>query len=68
MKCQQYVFLLTSDQLDPPAALSLRLGAALHRTMCRHCRAFTHNDRLLMQAVAEQQAQWLQSLKPPDKS
>ena len=46
MKCKEYVFKLTSGQLDD-APLDERLQAKLHVTMCKYCRAFTRNDRKL---------------------
>lgn len=46
MRCREYIFLLTSEQL-PSAALPVRLTAGLHRTICRRCRAFTANDAQL---------------------
>jgi hypothetical protein len=43
MKCKEYIFKLTSGQLQE-ADLSDRFWAAQHRMACRHCRAFTRND------------------------
>jgi hypothetical protein len=44
MKCKEYIFKLTSGQLQE-AALGERLWAAQHRMVCTNCRAFTRNDR-----------------------
>ncbi|MCA0175981.1 MAG: hypothetical protein LCH73_06790 [Proteobacteria bacterium] len=46
MRCREYIFLLTSEQL-PAAALPVRLTAGWHRVICRRCRAFTANDARL---------------------
>lgn len=46
MRCREYIYLLTSEQL-PGAALPVRLTAGLHRAICRRCRAFTANDAQL---------------------
>jgi hypothetical protein len=44
IKCQQYIFQLTSGQLDEAGPLG-QLQAFQHRLICRHCRAFTRNNR-----------------------
>ena len=67
MKCREYIFLLTSEQLEQARA-SMTLAAQWHRLMCRHCRAFTHNDQRLLDALARQQAAELQDLSPPGRS
>lgn len=46
MKCREYIFLLTSGQLQEASA-ALRMEARMHRLMCRKCRAFTRNDSRL---------------------
>jgi hypothetical protein len=46
MKCKAYIFQLTSGQLAQ-APLATRMEAQAHRLMCRHCRAFTSNDKAL---------------------
>lgn len=46
MSCKTYVFKLSSGQLQQ-ARLGERMWAAQHRLMCRACRAFTRNDRVL---------------------
>ncbi len=53
MKCRQYIFLLTSDQL-PDAGPGLRLQARWHHLICSNCRVFTKKDAALMQAVKAQ--------------
>lgn len=55
MKCKEYVFKLTSGQLDD-APLEERLQAKLHRMMCKRCRAFTHNDQKLDAVLADYKA------------
>ncbi|MFT3859237.1 MAG: hypothetical protein QM742_17615 [Aquabacterium sp.] len=55
MKCRQYIFKLTSGQLDE-AGLAERLDATRHRWSCRHCRAFTRNDAQLARILADYQA------------
>lgn len=46
MKCKQYIFLLTSGQLQE-ASRGVRLEAAMHRMLCRYCRTFARNDARL---------------------
>jgi hypothetical protein len=53
--CREYIFLLTSGQLDD-ARWDLKLRATQHRLSCRRCRAFTHNDEALDRILAEQKA------------
>lgn len=55
MKCRQYIFKLSSGQLDE-AGLAERLEATRHRWSCRHCRAFTRNDAQLNRILADYQA------------
>lgn len=51
MKCREFIFLLTSGQLeDAPAPR--RLEAGLHRLMCRKCRSFARNDAQLDRLLA----------------
>lgn len=67
MNCQQYLFKLTSGQLqDAPA--SERMQAALHRLVCRHCRDFSHNDAMLDQALGAWRARLQEAppAAPPD--
>lgn len=52
MRCKEYTFLLSSGQLTE-APLGTRLAGAAHRLMCRHCRAFTANDRVLSEVLAQ---------------
>jgi hypothetical protein len=67
MRCREYIFLLTSDQLQE-AGTALALQARLHRLVCRHCRAFTRNDQQLLAALAQQRQNDLLALTPPGKS
>lgn len=56
MTCQDYIFKLTSGQLEEAGTVE-RLWAVQHRLMCSRCRAFTRNDQRLddiMQAYKEQ--------------
>ena len=66
MKCREYIFLLTSDQLTQ-ASYPKALDAGLHRWVCRRCRQFTHNDELLLKLLALQREAEQQQLSPPDK-
>lgn len=52
MRCREYIFLLTSEQLTG-AALPTRLSAGYHRLICRRCKAFTANDARLDSLVRE---------------
>lgn len=47
MNCREYIFKLSSGQLQEEASASDQMGAALHRLICRPCRSFTHNDAAL---------------------
>ena len=67
MRCREYIFLLTSDQLQE-AGTALALQARLHRLVCRHCKAFTRNDQQLLAALAQQRQNDLLALTPPGKS
>ncbi len=46
MKCREYIFKLTSGQLDQATAFE-RFLALQHRMMCGRCRSFTKNDAQL---------------------
>ena len=46
MKCRQYLFKLTSGQLDE-ATPGERMQARLHLLICSRCRGFTRNDAAL---------------------
>ncbi|MCH2242664.1 hypothetical protein [uncultured Aquabacterium sp.] len=63
MKCQRYVFLLSSGQLTE-APLASRLEASAHRWMCHRCRAFTRNNDTLDHIMAAQRDRLMQ----PDSS
>lgn len=63
MNCKQYVFSLTSGQLDE-APTRVRMEARVHRWMCPYCRAFTRNDTALT-AVLTQYRQQGQMLSAP---
>ncbi|MFN4264469.1 MAG: hypothetical protein ACK4F8_01835 [Aquabacterium sp.] len=52
MNCKQYVFSLTSGQLDE-APTRVRMEARVHRWMCPYCRAFTRNDAALTQILTQ---------------
>ncbi len=66
MKCRQYIFLLTSDQLEQARAIQ-SIQAQWHRLLCRHCRQFTRNDRFLLKELAQQRETEMNALRPPDK-
>lgn len=63
MSCREYIFKLTSGQLRD-APLALRTEAALHRTVCKYCRAFTRNDAVL-DGILDR---YRQNLQQPDPS
>lgn len=48
MNCRQYLFMLTSEQLNEADWLT-RFQASQHRMMCRRCKTFTRNDAALSQ-------------------
>jgi hypothetical protein len=56
MTCKEYVFKLTSGQLEEADRLE-RFWALQHRLMCRHCRAFTRNNQRLDGILAAYQDQ-----------
>ena len=64
MTCRDYIFRLTSDQLDD-AGLTVQAQARLHRLMCQRCRRFTRNDEQLKAALEAQRLRLLDALKPP---
>lgn len=48
MNCREYIFRLTSGQLNQTGSGSIeRFWAAQHRWICTRCRAFTRNDQQL---------------------
>jgi len=55
MNCKEYIFKLTSGQFEQ-APIGLKLQAALHRMVCKYCRAFTENDKQLTQMLASYKA------------
>lgn len=65
MTCKQYIFKLTSGQLAD-AGMGERLWATQHKLMCRHCRAFTHNDKQLDAVLQAYQTRLTQPDAPPD--
>lgn len=67
MKCRQYVFLLTSGQLEEAGWLT-RTQASQHRLMCRHCRAFTRNDQALDRIMAGYRDRLTSDDEPPERS
>ncbi len=64
MRCKEYIFKLTSGQLAE-AEWPERFGAAQHRLMCRHCRAFSANDARLSAILSRYQDQLTQPDEPP---
>ena len=46
MKCRDYIFQLTSGQLDD-AGTATQIAAWQHRMVCFRCRAFTRNNNAL---------------------
>lgn len=60
-KCQQYVFKLTSGQLEE-ASYGERLQARLHLLVCSRCRAFTRNNTALDGIFQN----WRDQLQTPD--
>lgn len=60
-KCQQYVFKLTSGQLEE-ATYGERLQTRLHLLICSRCRAFTRNNAALDGIFQN----WREQLQTPD--
>lgn len=63
MRCKEYIFKLTSGQLAE-AEWPERFGAAQHRLICRHCRAFSANDARLSAILSRYQDQLTQPDEP----
>lgn len=63
MKCKEYVFKLTSGQLDN-APVDQRLQAKFHLVLCKYCRAYTRNDDKLGAVLKGYKA----NLVKPDES
>jgi len=63
MTCREYIFMLSSGQLDD-ASKGLKMQAAAHRMICKRCRTFTRNDRTLDGLLED----YRQRLKQPDDS
>lgn len=61
MTCRDYIFILSSGQLDH-ASKGLKIQAAAHRMICKKCRTFTRNDRALDGLLED----YRQRLKQPD--
>ena len=66
MKCRQYVFMLSSGQLDEADWLT-RIQAGQHRMMCRHCRAFSRNDQALDDIVTGYRDRLINDDDPPER-
>ena len=52
MKCREYIFLLTSGQLEQ-AGKMMRAEAFMHKSMCRRCRSFSKNNNRLDKLLDE---------------
>ncbi|HET8871043.1 MAG TPA: hypothetical protein VFM48_11380 [Aquabacterium sp.] len=63
MTCKEYIFKLTSGQLEE-ASLTERFLATSHRLICPYCRAFTKNDVRLDGILQDYKERVLQP--PPD--
>ncbi len=62
MTCQDYIFKLSSGQLDEAGRLD-SLRASHHRLVCRRCRAFTRNNARLDDILAD----YKEKLTKPDE-
>ena len=62
MSCKQYLFVLTSGQLEEAGWLT-RAQAGQHRLMCKRCRTFTRNDAMLDQLTTA----WRDRLLDPNR-
>ncbi|GAB2815431.1 hypothetical protein GCM10027276_15410 [Comamonas piscis] len=51
MKCRDYIFQLTSGQLED-AGTATKIAAWQHRMICFRCRAFTRNDQALQDILS----------------
>ena len=64
MKCRDYIFTLTSGQLQEASSLQ-RIWIKKHLLICRYCRRFTHNDRQLSDILRHRHEEMLNDLQPP---
>lgn len=63
MKCREYIFQLTSGQMEE-AGTAGKIAAWQHRMICFRCRAFTRNDQAL-QDMLKGYSEHLQTPPPP---
>lgn len=66
MKCRDYIFQLTSGQLED-AGTATQIAAWQHRMICFRCRAFTRNDRALQDMLKGYNDHLQSSPTPPVK-
>lgn len=67
MKCKDYIFELTSGRLEE-GGWWLQTQARTHRLLCVRCRAFTHNDQALRDALKARSTQLQDDLQPMDRN
>ena len=66
MKCRDYIFQLTSGQLED-AGTATKIAAWQHRMDCFRCRAFTRNDQALQDMLKGYGDQLQTPQTPPAK-
>lgn len=64
ISCRRFSDLVASGELDEAGWLT-RTQAGQHRLMCRRCRTFERNDRLL-DGILRAHREHLQRPEPPD--
>lgn len=52
MKCREFIFLLTSGQLQQ-AGFAVRTDARVHRLLCKRCNTFFRNNQQLDQWLTD---------------
>lgn len=69
LACRDYIFLLTSGQLDDEADVgwAMKLRVTQHRLSCWRCRAFTHNDAALDRILDGHKARVETMASPPEE-
>ena len=63
MKCRDYIFTLTSGQLQEASSLQ-RIWIKKHLLICQYCRRFTKNDKKLDLILHTQKERLLEDFEP----
>lgn len=66
ISCRRFTDLVASGELDDSGWLT-RLQAGQHRWVCRRCRAFERNDRVLDDILSAHRDRLMRPDDPPDQ-